>query len=244
MLAAGLVLPAVTKQWTDSQQQGQLKSDLTTRLSSAVATATSDGGFLLSNQIEYGKNPHQLAGAYQSVLSTWKSEGSAIETQLSSYFAPTPSDDLVTAMHSYRKLVEAYIAYCLFYRDRGDRRDFMRNFAKGLYAMPPAYRLPGNAGTGAAIPTGRSGESKRWPASGPAIVPPPVWTYQNAELPTAETRIAKNERATYQDRAENRWADSIVRASVPIIEKINKRQARGFEVGVGAFLHEVFHPLG
>lgn len=60
VLVVSLVLPAATKQWSDNQQQRQLKTEVTTNLAGAVARATTDGGFLLANRIE---DPHSVTGA-------------------------------------------------------------------------------------------------------------------------------------------------------------------------------------
>jgi hypothetical protein len=231
LLAAGLVLPALTKQWTDNQHQDQLKSELTTRLASAVAKAATDGGFLLGDQILYGKSQPALIPAYEEALATWKSEATAIEAQFRGYFAPKRSpgnDELVTAMHRYSDLVEAYIAYCLFYNNIDDRHRFMKNFNTGLNAMRVA--------------TG--GEPRR-----SDFVPRLVTRYQNKELPAdrlakTKTRKARNELAAYKENAQNVWADNIVAASAPIIGMTNERQVRGFEVGAGVFLRKIFYPFG
>ena len=87
VLVVSLVLPAATKQWSDNQQQHQLKTDVTTKLASAVARATTDGGFLVADQLEAGQSQADTRAAYKEALVTWKSEAAAIDAQLAGYFA-------------------------------------------------------------------------------------------------------------------------------------------------------------
>jgi hypothetical protein len=219
VLVVSLVLPAVTKQWTDNQQQRQLKSQVTTRLATAAARATTDGGFLLGNQIQFRRTQADVLGGYQDALATWKSEASAIEAQLRGYFAKTrnTSDDaLVRAMQGYSGLVQAYIAYCMFYNDLGDRQLFLGNFDAGLRALRAAT----------------DGEPRG------DVVPMLVARSENEELGGRRLPILG-----FNKQAQNLWADEIVQASVPIIRMTNERQARGFQVGVGAFLRQIFYPF-
>ena len=73
VLVVSLVLPAATKQWSDNQQQRQLKTEVTTKLAGAVARATTDGGFLLADQVETGQSEEATRAAYKNTLVTWKS---------------------------------------------------------------------------------------------------------------------------------------------------------------------------
>lgn len=138
VLVVSLILPAATKQWSDNQQQRQLKTEVTTNLAGAVARATTDGGFLLANRIEDPQSGAGLRAAYQNALVTWKSEASALEAQLAGYFAQTrdPNEDsLVQAMRAYNRVVQDYLAYCLFYRESGARDRFLRDFTVNLGKM-------------------------------------------------------------------------------------------------------------
>jgi len=140
VLVVSLALPAVTKQWSDNQQQHQLKADLTAKLAAAVAGATTDGGFLLGNQLPLGrgKSEAQTLPAYQSTLTSWKSEAAAIEAQIAGYFATTSdpnNDNLVIAMRAYNNLVQDYLAFCLFFRDSNDRALFLHRFRSNLEKM-------------------------------------------------------------------------------------------------------------
>jgi hypothetical protein len=131
-LVVSLVLPAATKQWSDNQQQRQLKSEVTARLAAAVAKATTEGGFLVGQQ-----QSATVRARYQDTLATWKSEASAIEAQLAGYFATTnpDQDDLVNAMREYNYLVQNYIGYCRFYKDDDERSKQLRRFKQDLGEM-------------------------------------------------------------------------------------------------------------
>jgi hypothetical protein len=133
VLVVSLVLPAVTKQWSDNQQQRQLKSDVTAGLAAAVAKATTEGGFLIGQ-----RESAAVRAKYQDTLAAWKSEASAIEAQLIAYFATTkdPNDDaLVNAIRKYNYLVQDYIGYSRFYKDRVERSKQLRYFERNLRGL-------------------------------------------------------------------------------------------------------------
>jgi hypothetical protein len=230
VLVVSLLLPAATKQWSDNQQQRQLKSQVSTRLAGAVANATSDGGFLLSNQTQQGQKPKTLYAAYQETLSTWKSEWGAIAAQLRGYFATTPDpkddlqkDHLLAAMYHYGKLVELYITFCYFQHDLGDRRTFYGygNHNDGFVDSLRRMRE-------------HTGET-------PTAVPVPEEVLTSLHTDPGDRRLPVH---IFQDAAQNKWAQNIVTESDSIIRMINDRQARGFQVGVRAFLRQIFYPFG
>jgi hypothetical protein len=126
VLIVSLMIPAATKQWSDNQQQHQLKADVVAQLAGAVAQATTDGGFLL------GAEP---VVPYQEVISGWKAEAAAIDAQLAGYFArgaDPDRDGLVKAMRAYSRMVQAYIGYCEFYEGGRERDRYLDAFAAQL----------------------------------------------------------------------------------------------------------------
>lgn len=216
VLVVSLVLPAVTKQWSDNQQQHQLKADVSSRLAAAVAGATTDSGFLLSNQLQSIKSPSETASSYEDTLSGWKREASAIDAQIAGYFATTsdPSkDDLVIAIGAYNNLVQDYIGLCTFYKSAGLRKRYLDGFDKNLEKMREHVGgVPSN------------------------VVPPLVARSGHGPLP-------RNLNA-FREQAQNEWAPNIVDTSAPIIATVSRRQPHGLHVGAGAFIHQVFHPFG
>lgn len=222
VLVVSLVLPAVTKQWSDNQQQRQLKADVASRLAAAVAQATTDGGFLLGDQIEYRGTETQLHPSFERTVATWKSEASAIEAEMAGYFTSArdpETDNLVRGMRSYDKLVQAYLGYCLFYKGFSERKRFLTDFRMWLNAMRVAVGGP------------------RTP-----LVPTAVVASLSPGLPAAQ-RVARQSNE-FKEAAENTWATNIDNASAPLIAMVNERQARGFHVGARSFIRQLIHPFG
>jgi hypothetical protein len=138
VLVVSLVLPAVTKQWSDNEQQHQLKADLTSRLAAAVAGATTDGGFMLGSQIQFGKSQAETLPAFQNAVKNWKSEASAIDAEIAGYFATTSDpnkDNVVIAMRAYNTLVQDYLGFCTFFRYPGTRVRFLGDFELNVEKM-------------------------------------------------------------------------------------------------------------
>lgn len=214
VLVVSLVLPAATKQWSDNQQQRQLKTEVTTKLAGAVARATTDGGFLLADQVETGQSEEATRAAYKNTLVTWKSEASAIDAQLAAYFAKSRNpdkDSLVKAMRAYTRVVEDYLGYSMFYRHAGGRNRFRKAFEKNLEKM--RRETDGTALT--------------------RVIPTKVYWVKDSPQPEG-----------FKEAAQNLWAQNVVDASAPIITMINQRQPRGFQVGPRAFIRQILQPIG
>jgi hypothetical protein len=226
VLVVSLVLPAATKQWSDNQQQRQLKTEVTTRLAAAVAKATTDGGFLLGNRIQREASDAALRRAYQETLTAWKSEAGAIGVQLRGYFATARNPDadaLVNAMSYYNRVVQAYIAYCQFYIRHQARVSKLGEFRDNLRLMRKQL----------GVVTKRSIVRKK----GKFVIPRTVWRSKNAGVRWLPPK-------GFREEAQNVWAENIVNESAPLIRTIDRRQARGFQVGVRAFLRQIFYPFG
>jgi hypothetical protein len=214
VLVVSLVLPAATKQWSDNQQQRQLKTEVTTKLASAVAQATTEGGFLLADQLEVGQSQTITRAAYKDTLVTWKSEAYAIDAQLVEYFAQTrdsDKDSLVLAMRAYTRMVEDYLAYCLFFRTAGGRNGFREDFEENLGKMREQ--------------AGRAALTR--------VIPTQVYWVKDDKPPEG-----------FKEAAQNVWAQNIVNASAPIIVMVNQRQPRGLQVGARAFIRQILQPIG
>jgi hypothetical protein len=130
-LAVGVVVPAATKQWTDAQQQRELKAELTSALAAAATQATTDGGFVLADH-KLGWKSAEIRAAYREVLRTWKKDAAAIDGQIVAYFAKTRDPDrdaLVRAVRDYTRVVENYLYYGLVPRQSA-LSDYDLNFEK------------------------------------------------------------------------------------------------------------------
>jgi hypothetical protein len=223
VLAVSLVLPAATKQWSDNQQQRQLKTEVTSALAAAVSEATTNGGFLLADRIEKkrsGKDDKDLRAAYQDTMVTWKREAAAIDGQIVGYFAKTsdPGDDaLVKAMRAYDQVVQNYLGYCLLFRQSSDR------YLRGVEDKD----IPGFKGNLAKMQM-QTGDPR---LSFTTVVPELVRSYVSGAEP--------DDMDPFREAAQNDWAKNIVNAKAPLITMVRKRQPNGLEVGPGAFIRQI-----
>jgi hypothetical protein len=211
VLAVSLVLPAATKQWSDNQQQRQLKTEVTSALAAAVSEATTNGGFLLDDRIADRRSDDELRAAFQDSMAAWKSEAAAIDGQIVGYFAKTSNPDkdaLVIAMRAYDRVVQNYLGYCLLFEQSSDR--YLVGTEDNLRKM---REQTGDR-------TLRFTE----------VVPSLVRSYVSG---------ARRKMDKFREAAQNDWAQNIVNASAPINAMIYERQPNGLEVGAGAFIRQI-----
>jgi hypothetical protein len=212
VLAVSLVLPAATKQWSDNQQQRQLKTEVTSALAAAVSEATTNGGFLLADGIQQKRSDEELRAAFQDTMVAWKSEAAAIDGQIVGYFAKTSPDKdaLVIAMRAYDRVVQNYLGYCWLYQNQESAADYVGRVKKQVDKMR------------------RQTEGQDF-----AVVPEPLESYvSGADWPPKDMN-------DFREVAQNEWAQNIVNASAPINAMIYERQPNGLEVGAGAFIRQI-----
>jgi hypothetical protein len=115
ILVASLILPALTAQWADRQNELALKEKLVSELTLSAATAIEEAHALVLEEVQPDPLPMQaLRARYGAVAKAWSIAIFTLETKLSAYFpdAKLRSETRVAfrdAVHDYNLRVQDYI---------------------------------------------------------------------------------------------------------------------------------------
>jgi hypothetical protein len=128
LLVAGLLIPALTTQWSDRQKELEIKSSLVGRITESTDAAIEDAAFFVDVQVNawppvdelstsgwkaYGR---EQSARYREILKQWRVLASSLQSRLGAYFPDAHYDDgaqnpllLSDAFGEYRREVEGYM---------------------------------------------------------------------------------------------------------------------------------------
>lgn len=140
LFVASLMIPALTKQWSDRKQELQLKETLSTDISRVSANAVLGAEFAVTQQ----SGPEQFA-ARRAVLNDWLRERASIDPRFQVYFSGSDAEDewgfpgRRNSRPSFRNAVLYYVLLaCCDRQDRAAQLTKLRVYLGNVRTSPKA----------------------------------------------------------------------------------------------------------